>query len=180
MINFPTATAVGQKFTAPDGMTYVWHGDRWGTIPFVDNGVPAGQLAAFAMDAAPTGWLKANGALVSRTTYAALFAAIGTTFGAGDGSTTFALPDARGEFLRGFDDGRGVDASRAFGSAQTDQFKTHNHYPSTSNRVWTDNAGQFLVNAGGSNVSMLVASPAAIGGAETRPRNVAALICIKY
>lgn len=77
-----------------------------------------GQVAFFARSTAPTGWLKANGAAISRTTYAALFAAIGATFGAGDGSTTFNLPDLRGQFPRGWDDGRGVDAGRAFGSAQ--------------------------------------------------------------
>lgn len=67
-----------------------------------------GVIGFFAGSSAPSGYLKANGALVSRTTYATLFAAIGTTFGAGDGSTTFALPDLRGEFLRGWDDGRGT------------------------------------------------------------------------
>lgn len=78
----------------------------------------AGKVDLFAGNAAPIGWLKANGALVSRTAYAVLFAAIGTTYGAGDGSTTFALPDLRGQFLRVFDDGRGVDAGRVFGSTQ--------------------------------------------------------------
>ena len=91
------------------------------------GGVPAGAVMHFAMNAPPTGWLKANGALVSRTTYAALFAAIGTTFGVGDGSTTFGLPDLRGEFMRGWDDGRTVDTGRAFGSAQLDGIKTHDH-----------------------------------------------------
>lgn len=57
--------------------------------------VPAGAVMNFAMAAPPTGWLAADGAAVSRTTYAALFAAIGTTFGAGDGSTTFNVPDLR-------------------------------------------------------------------------------------
>lgn len=71
--------------------------------------VPAGTVIAFASSTAPTGYLKANGALISRTTYASLFAAIGTTFGAGDGSTTFALPDLRGYFPRGWADGRGID-----------------------------------------------------------------------
>lgn len=93
---------------------------------------PAGAVGLFASSSAPTGWLKANGALVSRTTYADLFAAIGTTFGAGDGSTTFALPDLRGEFLRAWDDGRGVDSGRAFGSAQGDQNKAHSHGGATA------------------------------------------------
>lgn len=58
------------------------------------------------------------GASMRRAAYASLFAAIGTTYGAGDGATTFALPDLRGEFVRGFDDGRGVDVGRSFGSSQ--------------------------------------------------------------
>lgn len=93
---------------------------------------PAGKVDYFAMSSPPTGYLKANGAAVSRTTYAALFAAIGTTFGAGDGSTTFNLPDLRGEFVRGWDDARGVDSGRAFGSAQGDQNKSHTHGASTN------------------------------------------------
>ena len=77
----------------------------------------------FAGQTAPVGWLKANGAAVSRTAYAALFAAIGTTYGAGDGSTTFNLPDLRGEFMRGWDDGRGIDHGRVLGSAQGDAIR---------------------------------------------------------
>jgi len=93
-----------------------------GTIVGV-SGVLAGTVIWFAANTAPTGYLKANGANVSRTTYASLFAAIGTVFGVGDGSTTFGLPDLRGEFIRGWDDGRGVDSGRAFGSAQLDQMQ---------------------------------------------------------
>ncbi|WP_288077329.1 phage tail protein, partial [Pseudomonas sp.] len=88
---------------------------------------PAGMVAHFARNSAPAGWLKANGAAVSRTTYAALFAAIGTTFGSGNGSTTFNLPDLCGEFIRGWDDGRGVDTGRVFGSVQTDELRSHTH-----------------------------------------------------
>lgn len=84
------------------------------------NVTPAGAVQYFAMPKAPTGWIKANGATLSRTLYANLFAAIGTTFGAGDGKTTFNIPDLRGEFLRAWDDDRGVDMSRGFGSFQGD------------------------------------------------------------
>ena len=84
-----------------------------------------GEVAFFARSTPPSGWLKANGAAVSRTTYAALFAAIGTTFGAGDGRSTFNLPDLRGEFIRGVDDGRNVDSGRGLGTAQGDAIKTH-------------------------------------------------------
>lgn len=94
---------------------------------------PPGQMAPFAMTTAPTGWLKANGAAVSRTTYAALFAAIGTTWGVGNGSTTFNLPDWRGKFVRGYDDGRGVDVDRVFGEAQADLIKSHDHTATAAN-----------------------------------------------
>lgn len=88
---------------------------------------PPGIVSYTAAASAPTGWIKANGAAVSRTTYAALFAAIGTLYGAGDGSTTFNLPDMRGLFARGLDDGKGIDPSRAQGSVQSSQNLSHNH-----------------------------------------------------
>ncbi|THA10552.1 hypothetical protein D3M78_03135 [Rodentibacter pneumotropicus] len=91
---------------------------KGGTIALLEDASPAGLVAYFARTSAPVGWLKANGAAVSRTTYAALFATIGTTFGAGDGRTTFNLPDLRGEFLRSLDDGRNIDPSRRLGSWQ--------------------------------------------------------------
>lgn len=78
----------------------------------------SGIVLPFAGAAAPGGWLLCQGQAVNRTTYAALFAAIGTAFGVGDGSTTFNVPDMRGEFPRGLDAGRGVDTGRTLGSAQ--------------------------------------------------------------
>lgn len=65
------------------------------------NILPAGMIMAWVSSTAPTGWLICDGNIVSRSTYGALFAVITTTFGAGDGSTTFKLPDYRGAFLRG-------------------------------------------------------------------------------
>lgn len=90
-----------------------------------------GQVSAFAMGVAPEGWLKCNGAAVSRTTYAKLFSKIGTTYGVGNGSTTFNLPDLRGEFVRGFDDTRGVDSGRILGSTQAQSIQSHSHTGST-------------------------------------------------
>ena len=86
-----------------------------------------GTIAYFAGDSAPAGWLKANGAQVSRSVYANLFAAISTRFGAGNGSTTFTLPDLRGVFLRGWDDGRGFDGGRVLGSLQNHNLAEHRH-----------------------------------------------------
>lgn len=98
----------------------------------VDAKVPPGAVMHFARTTAPSGWLKCNGAAISRTAYAGLFAAIGTTFGAGDGFTTFNLPDLRGEFIRGWDDGRGVDGGRAMGSRQDGAIQSHTHTGSSA------------------------------------------------
>jgi microcystin-dependent protein len=92
---------------------------------------PPGMIGYFARPSIPTGWLEANGAAVSRSTYAALFTAIGTLYGAGNGSTTFNLPDLRGLFPRGFDSGRGADPGRQFGSTQQSQNLSHAHSAST-------------------------------------------------
>ncbi|GAB7079888.1 tail fiber protein [Megalodesulfovibrio paquesii] len=149
----------------------------------VGDAVPAGAVLAFAMPAAPAGWLKCNGAAVSRTTYAALFAALGTTFGAGDGSTTFNLPDLRGEFVRGWDDGRGVDASRTLGSAQGHAVQNHTH-PSNAYCLNTSGyeANNYLLFGKGGNYGSFNTGTMASGNmaAETRPRNVALLYCVKY
>jgi len=161
--------------------------------------VPSGAVLYFAGQTAPAGWLKANGAAVSRTAYATLFAAIGTTYGAGDGSTTFNLPDLRGEFMRGWDDGRGIDSGRAIGSAQgdairnitgsidsgTDQTRqlfddvTAKGALAVSRRNWkrwTSDSGD------GYNVPSAFdfdASRVVPTAAENRPRNIALLACIK-
>jgi len=92
-----------------------------------------GMTVAFPTAVAPNGWLACDGSAVSRLTYVALFNMVGTTFGNGDGSTTFNLPDLRGEFIRGFDGGRGVDPSRVFGSSQSDGIKSHNHTATSTN-----------------------------------------------
>jgi len=86
-----------------------------------------GDVKTVATEEPPRGWLKCNGEAVSRTQYAALFATIGTRYGEGDGSTTFLLPDLRGEFVRGWDDGRDVDAGRVLGSWQDGQNASHTH-----------------------------------------------------
>lgn len=93
---------------------------------------PPGTVMAFAGDNAPIGWLKSNGTAVSRTAYANLFAVIGTKYGAGDGFNTFNLPDARGEFIRGWDDGRGVDPGRVNGSRQDQSIQAHSHTGNTN------------------------------------------------
>ena len=93
----------------------------------VASAVPTGAVFQWDLPTAPTGYLLQNGAAVSRTTYAALFALYGTTFGAGDGSTTFNLPDKRGLFIRGHDAGRGIDPGRTLGSFQDQLLGSHGH-----------------------------------------------------
>lgn len=137
--------------------------------------VPPGSVIWYAANTPPAGYLKANGDTVSRTTYAALFAAIGTTFGAGDGSTTFKLPDLRAEFIRGWDDGRGVDSGRVFGSSQGQAIESHSHGGFTALANVAGGGYAF-----GSGSTQLTTTTATTGGAETRPRNVALLACIKF
>lgn len=170
-------------------------------IPAATDMTPAGTIIYTARSTEPPGYIKANGAPVSRTTYAALFAAIGTTYGSGDGSTTFNLPDLRGEFARGWDDGRGVDSGRAFGSAQAQSYQSHTHTGSTANngahthgtstgQQWAmrdtpglDSAyggngiGQGDMQSAGDHAHSFTTDPS--GSAETRPRNIALLACIK-
>ena len=119
-----TLTLPGSNGNAND----VLQSDGSGNLSFAAiPGVPTGSVHMMATTTAPSGYLKCNGAAVSRTTYADLFAVIGTTHGAGNGSSTFNVPDLRGEFVRGWDDSRGVDSGRSFGSSQSDANKQHNH-----------------------------------------------------
>lgn len=149
----------------------------------------AGTIETFAANKPPLGgYLACNGAEVSRLQYPKLFKAIGITFGAGDGSTTFNLPDLAGKFVRGFDAAGTTDAGRTFGSYQADEFKSHRHtftdylsVPRT--QVVTDTGG------GGGNLDITFATGTAYasnsemvatGGTETRPKNVALGMFIKY
>ncbi|BEP42270.1 phage tail protein [Variovorax sp. V15] len=173
---------------ARSGFGALWE-NLWGAVGLLGStGLPIDARAALgaqlepgivgytAAASPPPGWLKRNGAAVSRTTYAALFAAIGTTYGAGDGSTTFNLPEARGEFDRGWDDGRGVDAGRVRGSFQADEIRSHTHVYLKPNQ-----AGLSASFGGGAGpVDPASGTTNLTGGAETRPRNVAYLPIIKY
>jgi len=181
-----TITATGTTFAggATSNTTVPTVGDNLTNKTYVDAQVataaarmPAGVVAMHAANTAPTGWLECDGAAVSRTTYAALFTAIGTTWGSGDGSTTFNVPDLRGEFVRGWDHGRGVDTGRAFASSQADDIKA---IPDP----WLWNAPESTQGfASGSNYTGRQSTqnrPADWPDAtETRPRNVALMYIIK-
>lgn len=146
------------------------------------DGVHASELAApgsvilYAGSTAPVGYLSCNGALISRAVYSSLFSAIGTLYGAGDGVSTFALPDLRGEFIRGWDAGRGVDIGRSLGSVQMDEIKSHTHGMEVNASA---SSGPRLACGTGTNGAGAIQTNAN-GGAETRPRNVALLFAIKY
>ncbi|MDC6179036.1 phage tail protein [Ralstonia solanacearum] len=160
-----------------------------------------GSVAMFACKTPPAGWLKCNGAAVSRTTYERLFKLIGTTFGAGDGAATFNLPELRAEFPRGWDDGRGVDSGRAFGSSQAQALSSHQHktavgFDGSNLFGWGDGSatpifgsevqagvlrvvGAVTQSGGAARIGYTDVTPMGVSG-ETRPRNVALLACIKY
>lgn len=136
-----------------------------------------GSVHAFAMATVPDGFLLCNGLAVSRTTYANLFAKIGTTYGAGNGSTTFNVPELRGEFIRGFDLGRGVDSGRVMGSWQAEMVGPHVHTEDTvdysASTAQTGSGKPAITNDRNQDTGTNA-------GTENRPRNVALLYCIKY
>ena len=187
---------------------------KWNTTATTDQldervtqAAPPGQLAHFARSTPPPGWLKRNGAAVSRTTYAALFAAIGTNFGAGDGKTTFNVPDDRELIDRAWTDGaNGADAGRALFSTQAGQNESHAHggtitgagqhsHSITNYREIVDQPENGRANAvyGDQNIDGATSSTTGLaglhthgltidssGGNETRMANRAYLACIKY
>lgn len=150
-------------------------------------GSEIGSVSAFAMPTPPTGWLVCDGSAISRTEYADLFATIGTLWGHGDEVSTFNLPDLRGEFVRGFDDGRGVDNGRVFGSAQDTttnrlaQVEIHNDGAETplitipQDGSWSDRTMNIDDLTGGNNRALRFR----LTGDETRPRNIAMTYAIK-
>jgi len=164
--------------------------------------VPPGAVLPFAMAVTPSGWLAANGAAVSRTTYPALFAAIGTLYGVGDGSTTFALPDLRGYFVRGSGTNSDGTASGTFGQKQLDDFKSHNHTATSTvagahthtysdkfnqggfNQTASSGSAQYTAtenrNTGPAGDHSHTITIGLTGGTETRPKNIPLLYCIKF
>lgn len=163
---------------------------------------PASKIAYFHRTTAPAGYLKANGAAILVSAYGALATAIycgdsaNPTAIAGyrctdplNPSTTrniagayIVLPDLRGEFPRGLDDGRGVDTGRTLGSAQSHLLGSHTHTNNDYYPVFTDttNGSSESTHSYAYSYADTTRTTGAAGGAETRPRNVALLACIKY
>lgn len=125
----------GSSFSLASGVNGDFLQVLSGSIQFnstIPGGIPTGAIVPYAANSAPSGWLLCDGSLYGRTALdpspqVNLFSAIGTTYGAGDGLTNFAVPDLRGMFVRGFDNGRGIDPLRVFGTTQADDFKSHDH-----------------------------------------------------
>jgi hypothetical protein len=148
----------------------------------IASAAPVGAILLWLTSTAPTGWLHCNGQAVSRTTYDDLFALWGTTFGVGDGSTTFNVPDVRGEFPRFWDASRGVDAGRAIATAQAGAFEAHHHdifaadTTSENSDGWSSDArgipgeevGPFAFRELSEAGDQIISDE---GGTETRPRN---------
>lgn len=160
-----------------------------------------GVIDFFPATVAPAGYIKANGVLLNRISYSALWAfaqASGNMaasdgvwvegqFSPGDGSTTFRIPDYRGLFVRSLDDGKGTDVSRVIGTKQLDQFQSHRHALAitTTPSLYDENGG-----AAGPSIARIattnsVLAPTVDGangtprvGTETRPVNVSSLACI--
>lgn len=161
-------------------------------IASTPSAVPVGGIVYHMGSDVPSGYLKANGAAISRTVYPELFTAIGITYGGGNGTSTFNLPDARGEFIRGWDDGRGVDSGRVLGSAQTQS--TENlfaqitgadgnvrlQYNRVSTPAWNCNRQDDDNNAGSSGTKTTGVPVSPMNTGETRPRNIAAMVLIRY
>ncbi len=120
---------------------YFYNGTSWNRLlDKSKDGNPIGTIISFSTNNVPPNYLECNGTAVSRTTYANLFAVIGTRYGAGNGTTTFNLPDYRGQFLRGYNHGAGTDPNvttrtnrgdgttgDAVGTKQNNQTLLHHH-----------------------------------------------------
>jgi len=186
------------------GVAKVWTGSIWSEVGA--SQLPVGAIVPMGMGAVPAGYLEADGAAVSRTTYADLFSVYGTAYGAGDGSTTFNLPDLRGYALRGWDHGAGVDpdaSSRTdrgdgttgdnVGTKQADRYKSHNHTMGSAG-----NHRHLIKGTGADDSGGVGALPGAYfdesayseyagshahtinnaGGSETRMKNINVMFCI--
>lgn len=140
---------------------------------------PTATVIMLASSTVPSGYLECDGSAVSRTTYSALFAAVATTYGVGNGTTTFNLPDMRGYFPRGWAHGGSVDSGRTLGSTQADQVGQINVLARGNSDIG------FLASVGGSLNSLYDVGASGNKnfnlnvGNETRVKNIAFMFCIK-
>lgn len=197
-VSGPTAL-IGGEVAAGNAVTLLYDSAR-GAFHLINQpvqAIPPGAIWMFGMNTAPAGWLACDGSAVSRAVYAGLFAAVGTTFGAGNGTTTFNVPP-NGYFPRMWNgSGSGIDPSRVFGSTQTDAFKSHTHTANVTDpghvhtvsgaanigSSGTVSIAAALPNTATQNTSTvttgITVSNTSTGGTETRPQNLALLFAIK-
>ena len=179
------------RYNDETSSTEIHDGSDWGNV---GSGL-TGSIVAYTANTVPSGYLECNGAAVNRTTFSALFAIISDDFGNGDGSTTFNLPDLRGEFIRGWDHGAtndpdsgsrldrgdGVTGDR-IGTTQADALESHTH--TMPDKLFQTEGAPGLSDTGGSqrgNINMNTLTLGSTGeGAETRPRNVYMMYLIKF
>ncbi|WP_417537315.1 tail fiber protein [Marinomonas sp.] len=148
-----------------------------------------GRIEKYASSTPPQNTIKANGATLSRTTFARLWEyaqASGNlvdqaskdlgNFGTGDGSTTFTIPDHRGVAGRGFDDGAGLDSMPTLGRYQPDEIKAHDHTYSRSLNTAPISSGSYRNAPAGYNTQRTDFT----GGEENTMKNVSFLYCIRY
>lgn len=145
-LNFPTATTVGEQY-----LDWVWNGVGWDSLQTLPGGLPAGSIIQWGGSTAPVNWLLCDGAAVSRTTYASLFAAVGTSYGTGDGTTTFNLPDLRGRVPVG-KNGGSFGTLGATGGAETvtlteAQMPSHTHTQNSHNHAQDAHAHEVWANS---------------------------------
>ena len=168
-------TSVGTPTVSTDAATKAYVDSAAGSVA----APPIGSMLMWpASTSAGASWLTCDGTAVSRTTYASLFALIGTTYGAGNGTTTFNLPDMRGVFPRGLDSGRGYDPARALGTYQADDFASHTHtFPADTTGGFNTPIASIVAGdrAPGSTGTVINST----GGSETRPKNVALVFIIR-
>jgi microcystin-dependent protein len=159
----------------------------------VSSLAPSGAVLPFAGNSAPDGWLLCDGSAVSRTTYAALFAAIGTAYGSGDGLTTFNLPNTQGVFLRGAGSQTisAISYTGTRGATQGDQAQGHYHSYSGYNNSLLGLGSVAIVSATGGSIASATAGGVTSlitdgtngtprTGTETRPANIGVNHIIKF
>ena len=156
--------------------------------------LPTGTVIMTALTTAPSGFLSCDGSAVSRITYADLFSAIGTTYGAGNGSTTFNVPDMRGLFVRGAGAhgtmtkaAGGAFNGGSVGSTSNDSMQGHRHQWRRGNTGFVGSEFFLGGTTGGTLETGVVTDPQTDGtngtprtGNETKPASMSLLYCIKY
>jgi hypothetical protein len=169
----------GQVLTY-DSATHEWKPVDSAVTGVTTDSVQIGTILWFAVSSAPIGYLECAGQSVVRSDYSQLFNVIGTLYGSVNNSE-FTLPDLRGEFIRGWDHGKGIDNARTFASNQLDAIS--NHYHATESHEAGMRAGEGgnpgYVNYGSSDGHYTGGALGALSALETRPRNIALLPCIK-